>query len=340
MWPPGLHAASSACGVCGGARKLVLQAYAPLRARERTLYLFACNSITCSADVAAWEAMRVVAVRRREEVTVAVEESSQRTSVDWSSGDEGANEREGESDEEDNDMEALLSLHRLKIESLEDGKEVSAARATKKTHREEGSRQGATVGKESGRGAGYDSGELCLSEAWIEVDYEPEVRADDTSRDVGVQKLIEKYSAQEKSLAVASEPEAWSPEQEPMDSEEMLATEKFGESVARAPGHVLRYNFGAEPLWPKFPAPSPASGDEKCWCGSNMVFEVQLLSTALYYLKVDQHVPPEQNVAGMNFASVCVYTCAADCTNNSISLFHNETFRVFRQAVRVQQDDW
>ena len=60
LWPPEFSYEVEPCPLCGYARVLVLQAFAPHSVHsERVLYIFACNSIVCSSNPNSWLALRV-----------------------------------------------------------------------------------------------------------------------------------------------------------------------------------------------------------------------------------------------------------------------------------------
>ncbi|CAN1143243.1 Programmed cell death protein 2 [Linum perenne] len=84
----------------------------------------------------------------------------------------------------------------------------------------------------------------------------------------------------------------------------------FEQRRARAPDQVLRYcrSSTAKPLWPIFSGRLPKAEIPNCkYCGGHMIFEFQILSTLLYYFKVDN----EAN--SLDWATVVVYTCESSC---------------------------
>jgi len=92
---------------------------------------------------------------------------------------------------------------------------------------------------------------------------------------------------------------------------------KFKKRLQRCPDQILRYNFNGEPLFP--------TNDEKeqnkiipaCTkCGTKRVFELQLLPTLLYFLKVDDYALEMDSHGipnGMDWSSALVYVCPQSC---------------------------
>ncbi|CAN0924159.1 Programmed cell death protein 2 [Linum grandiflorum] len=84
----------------------------------------------------------------------------------------------------------------------------------------------------------------------------------------------------------------------------------FEQRRARAPDQVLRYcrSPTAKPLWPIFSGRLPKADVPSCkYCGGRMIFEFQILSSLLYYFKVDNEVN------SLDWATVVVYTCESSC---------------------------
>lgn len=115
----------------------------------------------------------------------------------------------------------------------------------------------------------------------------------------------------------------------------------FSKRIRRAPEQVCRYAYGGEPLW-SIPLPPKIEGSSKnqrpkknakgitapfpsipnCACGSERVFEFQLLPSLLHVLDVDSarsHSDNENDttdltsMGGMNWGSIAVYSCPNSC---------------------------
>lgn len=172
--------------------------------------------------------------------------------------------------------------------------------------------------------------------SYVEVDHEPTTGKSHV-READVTHLLERYLAEEKERGKSGASEVFGVEDEDEETESKRQYEEFQERIARAPTQILRYHFGGTPLWPR--APAPVVKSEKCECGSAMVFEMQLLGSCLHYLQPERSVPEQQKEAGMNFASVAVFTCATDCTAVNV-IAESCSFKVISQAVCVQQDEW
>ena len=115
----------------------------------------------------------------------------------------------------------------------------------------------------------------------------------------------------------------------------------FSKRLRRAPEQVCRYAYGGEPLW-SIPLPNKTNGRgkhqkvkknaktitapfpsiPKCSCGSERVFEFQLLPNILSILDVDSANSNEDDgnditnlnsIGGMNWGSIAVYSCPESC---------------------------
>lgn len=244
--------------------------------------------------------------------------------TDWDSDSNSSG-----SEDDDDYLDDLLALQNLQIST----KSIpAAAPANPKPSKETDSQVIAAKGT-------VGSG-VFLSPHFVEVDIEPKdsKSTDDASR---VQKLLEQYAEEEKNEKLAGDGTQWDAEKE-TETEASEAVDAFRETVARAPEQVLRYNFGSAPLWPSFPAP-PAQHASCPHCGANQVFELQLLGSALSYLKPECIVPTSQEVAGMNFMALAVYTCEKDCEKElgpGAAATSVGTFQFRTQEVRIQNDVW
>mmetsp|Transcript_25653 Transcript_25653/g.37289 ORF Transcript_25653/g.37289 Transcript_25653/m.37289 type:complete len:161 (-) Transcript_25653:104-586(-) len=99
--------------------------------------------------------------------------------------------------------------------------------------------------------------------------------------------------------------------------------------MKRAPYQVVRYAYGGLPLWS---IPTPSSPEKikskskqctttttptfpnvpKCICGSERLFEFQIMPSILHVLNVDDYNKDDSD-GGTNFGVVAVYSCANSC---------------------------
>lgn len=86
---------------------------------------------------------------------------------------------------------------------------------------------------------------------------------------------------------------------------------KFKKRVSREPKQVLRYHRNGEPLWVSDEG-KPSDGDiPVCDCGSERVFEFQVMPQLLNYLQVDCI---EESV---DWGTLAIYTCSQSCGDGS-----------------------
>lgn len=369
VWPEGLDVSISTCPLCDAERVLVLQAYAPHRNHsERLVCLFGCNSIRCAGSPEAWCAVRMCRVRaekaqetenagsgigKAQISTLARGEPDEKEDIQWDT-DSGSSDSSEDEDELIEDLgllslELQLQMARKAATELEKPAQHSRRRSrSKPLKRGRNGRQDASNDVALDEGVATKSTpssarpspahrEPCAS-CFVEVDFEPEKSKTEEGQS-SVETLLEKYMKEENSRAASGALETWTTENEDDDDSAMRRNQElFLETIARAPSQILRYKVGGKPLWPTYPAPV-FDGTTKCKCGAPFVFELQVLGSCLHYLKPEECVPPHQAEAGMNFASVAIFTCAEDCELVDTIAEGNE-FKVISQRVCVQQDDW
>jgi pre-rRNA-processing protein TSR4 len=103
----------------------------------------------------------------------------------------------------------------------------------------------------------------------------------------------------------------------------------FQDRLRRVPRQVVRYARGGIPLW-SIPGENSKTGEPfwkvpTCACGSEHVFEFQLLPSLLHVLEVDKYSGSKSKDGeeglgdllsnGMNWGSVAVFTCPNSCEN-------------------------
>lgn len=365
IWPEQLDVVVPTCPRCSAQRVLVLQAYAPHHKHlERALYIFGCNSITCSAEAPTWWTVRVCKVdevpsvkgsqpgisgERQQETTVqATPLVKEQVAINWDTDSEAADDASSESGLADD-----LALLSLQVQLATAEKEAAALTDQKDQSNQSSSRTFAKPSKRERHASndGQRTPEKVISTSdpdpsamrqpfvayYVQVDYEPPA-SKPLAEEYSVDSLLQKYMQEEHSRVASGTTEPWAAEKEDEESSARRHCENFLETTARAPGQILRYKFGGEPLWPKYPFPE-VDVDTCCECGSQTVFELQVLGSCLHYLQPEKSVPDHQNEAGMNFSSIAVFTCAADCTTVD-AIADNGVFKVISQTVCVQLDDW
>ncbi|PFX34898.1 Programmed cell death protein 2 [Stylophora pistillata] len=86
---------------------------------------------------------------------------------------------------------------------------------------------------------------------------------------------------------------------------------KFKKRIAREPKQVLRYHQNGEPLWVSDEGKPSKDDIPRCKCGSERVFEFQIMPQLLNYLHVDSL---EESA---DWGTLLVYTCAQSCGDGS-----------------------
>lgn len=372
IWPPALEVAIPDCPLCDAKRVLVLQAYAPHRNHpERLVCVFGCNSIQCSANMQAWWAVRVCRVQAKRGPAIDLAEGSAGVAQVSAEEEEIQWDTDSESDNSSNEVGLVkdLGLLSLEVELATARKAASASgtpakpfgrrspskplkrapskplkrgrhgtlNASKATGGKEGSLHSVPISTSAPPINAPPNRETCAS-YYVEVDYEPQ-EAEPLVEESSIDALLQQYKDEEHSRAVTGTIEEWTAEREDDDETAGLRNqEDFRLTIARAPSQILRYKFGGKPLWPSHPAPQ-LDRNETCECGAPLMFELQLLGSSLHYLKPEESVPQHQEEAGMNFASIAIFTCENDCTEIDTAA-ENDEFKVLRQKVCIQQDDW
>ncbi|KAI0563168.1 Programmed cell death protein [Gracilaria domingensis] len=331
--PEGLCLQIPPCPLCRRHRTLVLQAYAPHSVHpQRELYLYGCNSIHCSAQAESWYPIRVVKCAQVESsASAALSElqlTAKRQAVNWDSDSDS-------SDSNDSSQDALLQeLEQLTLALKHSEKNEKIGTRKKKSDKRTASLTSTrTELKEEER---TRSSSISLASFYVQVDNEPysEQSHQDEKQ---VSRLLSRYKEDEKLRSKNGISEQWEREPDEQDKPEEVALQKFNERIARAPEQIIRYNLGGEPLWPRHPPPHMET--KTCECGAPMIFELQLLASCIHYLRPEDALPAEQKEAGMNFASVAIYTCANDCEQTKV-IAESHSFKGFAQRICVQRDDW
>lgn len=359
MWPEAPAAEVPSCPRCKQPRHLLLQAFAPHEAHSsRFLLLFACNSIRCSENADTWLAWRVCQTEpdkdhtqnstlistdacRQSETT---NKKSEFPDVDWDSSDYGT-----DSSENDTDLSDSLQMLSLEVDLARAKKRLRDPPLLQEGKHAKGLTSGASstalqTTKENGQKSGIDktSRSKLFSEGptfpatSVRVEEEKHIESGGLEADRAVNALLQKYLLDENERKQNCFTESWVAETD--DDEQCFSKpfDSYREALSSAPEQVLRYSFGHKPLWPTHSLQLPKS---PCSCGSELVYEFQLLSPCLYFLGVDSHLRAGQSDAGMNFATAAVYTCAKDCEAARVA-HKTGSWQVFEQFVVVCPDEW
>lgn len=265
--------------------------------------------------------------------------------IDWDRSDS-----ESDSDENDTDLSDSLKMLSLQVDLARARKRLEHLSPSKYTK----STSGATscgcdsVLPTTANGAGQKSDigrttcDVLVSDGptfpavSLRVEEEEVIESAGCEQDESINSLLQKYLSAENERKNSNSVEAWVAETDDDASAPLEAFESYCDRLSSAPEQVLRYSFGNKPLWPTYPLPLPKT---PCSCGSELVFELQLLSSCLYFLRVDSHVRDGQNDAGMNFATAAVYTCPKDCEVSHI-VHRTKSWQIFEQSVVVCPDEW
>lgn len=310
------------CKTCGKALALVFQAFSPTACHgERVLVVFGCNSMRCAEDEDAWVVYRVLWRGReggervggdgaaKREVDAEVKVASD-MDLNGKSGVGGgslsARESESESDEDLEAMNNLLNIRNIRLEERAEAPQ----KKTRSRPRVSDTCDSATVDQdksEPSTKAPHSCAYTKLALVPIEVDYEiASTSAPVDALTTDVERLYSAYTAAQQESSSSH----WASEAEEVVDERRAALIDFQTRLERMPGHVVRYQPRGAPLWPTHPPPVPKP---KCACGAERVFEMQLMPTCLYFLRVDERTPAGQEEAGMTWLTAALYTCADDC---------------------------
>mmetsp|Transcript_9037 Transcript_9037/g.13432 ORF Transcript_9037/g.13432 Transcript_9037/m.13432 type:complete len:413 (-) Transcript_9037:260-1498(-) len=196
----------------------------------------------------------------------------------------------------------------------------------------------------------YDAGEMdvfcntfnsCI--VWDDDDEEEEEDDDDTKNNDKIQKMISKYIGEEDDEEIIAVLKGGVDNAKKSsggggggggEKYERLPPEErafsiFANRMKRAPYQVVRYAYGGLPLWS---IPTPSSPEKikskskqctttttptfpnvpKCICGSERLFEFQIMPSILHVLNVDDYNKDDSD-GGTNFGVVAVYSCANSC---------------------------
>ncbi|CDI76313.1 programmed cell death protein, putative [Eimeria acervulina] len=90
---------------------------------------------------------------------------------------------------------------------------------------------------------------------------------------------------------------------------------KLQKRLSRSPKQAIRYSFGGKPLF-IYPVPKGEAAVPPCpHCGSDRVFEMQLVPAAAEEIEKRRH---SAGAAPVEWGTVAVFTCRKDCTPTAI----------------------
>lgn len=360
LWPEAPGAQVPCCPRCERPRYLLLQAFAPHDAHpNRFLLLFACNNIRCSQHADAWVAWRVCQRHSSKSDTHqptfspanltdkpdAVADNPASDDIDWDHTDSDAS-----SNDDDTHLSDSLQLLSLQVDLARAKKRLDVLNPSKRSKNGDDSTSvspitslNATISEKGCKPGGDERGRRDLfgegptfPAAYIRVEEERRKLSDNVENDDVVNSLLQRYLSEENTRKRGTSVETWVAETDDDSSPSSQAYDAYVDTLSSSPEQILRYSFGSKPLWPTHQLQLPPS---TCKCGSELVFEVQLLSSCLYFLRVDSHTPEGQSESGVNYATVAIYTCAKDCEAAPV-VHKSETWQVFEQTVIVCPDEW
>lgn len=357
IWPDGPQPNIDACPRCKSSRFLMLQAYAPHSAHaNRFLLLFACNSSQCSRHSDTWLAWRVCQKSSSPPVSHTTSNlvshqypGTNSVSINWDDDDDDDDDSDsdgGSTDTDDDVLTEQFELLSLQAELARKKQSGTAAGTNASKPPARPSRPTSTIAKAESdadlsqqqpvNGSQHSLAGECSSFPGFFVEVEEEPTKPAKSSNQIVNRLLQKYIQDEKNRPSTDASENWVPEQDDEETPVKHALQIFQETLSKAPTQILRYAFGAQPIWPTHPPPT-SEKIAKCACGSPLVFELQLLGSCLHFLQVDSCIPSTSDTA-MSFTTLALYTCADDCSVAPV-LRDTPTYQAFQQSVHILQDD-
>ncbi|KAI9913333.1 hypothetical protein PsorP6_005481 [Peronosclerospora sorghi] len=338
--PP--EAASMTCPKCNKSLFLVAQIYAPFET-DRTLYVFGCNTVSCTEVSGSWRVLRDQIVKTsalvEEKTMLELAEKMQHAwDLDSNDSDWSNDEYDSKAQDPAPDLEALLQQRDDAMNMKNKIAELPVA-PTIKVHTK--------VSASSGDQRAFPALLIDVIDEPYE-DYKVEhnfahenrlleeyMKQEEQENDTEIgelRKMIknstrkrgEEHTCGARSLAGESY------EKTPAGQRHLL---RFQKRISRYPMQCLRYDYGGEPLWP-VAIPQELKAPRCPGCGQERYFELQLTPTINYFLKVDEfatadastpgtrndsvshapeHVMPP---GGMEWLSLLVYSCSASCSQS------------------------
>jgi len=238
--------------------------------------------------------------------------------------------------DDENDLESLLLLRNLKLETRqhEDSRNHPPEEMRKKDHLETGEEREQAVGSDTHAPptslCDATGGEPFLAHR-LEVDYEPEedIESEDLSyerqlyreyqlreeedRRVGQDTAVSRETVEaprEGRSSSHSDASEGGDQQEQYEhpEDDVRAWLKFRKRIERSPSQCVRYCLGDKPLWISSQLPSLADIPECALCGAARVPELQLMPPLLLCLS-----RRDSALVAMDWGTVTVYSCPYSC---------------------------
>ncbi|KAA8499586.1 Programmed cell death protein 2-like [Porphyridium purpureum] len=307
------------CSACGARMAFLSQVYAPrpeIFRGDRVLYLFSCLVGTCASTPLGWRILRAQ-VREPEQGSLQgspPQRESQTNSDDkisavqnWDFG--AAEELEGTTQTSIAELEDLLeglnTREPMEIPSRQD----TQPKRPKGLHRQR-PLPSPTITLDC------ETFPVCFA---LEAENESDSSPRPSSEQEHIESLYSVYKEQESGFVHQDGGgDAWSGEtaDDRLHADER-AFRKYMKRLRRAPEQVLRYSFAGVPLWPQAQNISDKIAAMRCSrCNEPLVFEMQLMSTVLYYLDMEGFCAwktASRIEATADWLTVCLAVCAASC---------------------------
>mmetsp|Transcript_1521 Transcript_1521/g.2737 ORF Transcript_1521/g.2737 Transcript_1521/m.2737 type:complete len:394 (+) Transcript_1521:51-1232(+) len=316
------------CTKCSVPMPLLIQISIPKDAhRDRTLYLFGCNNKECCLDPQrGWIALRSLAQPETSDDTTTVDRKLESVAIEdaWNSGSES------ESDQ----LEILLHQRESNNAAKESQKhqEVHSSivvhRNNAKSSKQEKDAHNELRHSDTRNRTGFNQFPCFLVDFRDEVSSKrcaSSVSSGNRLDDSHIAELLSKYKQEESSFDQQDNSLSFGEEvYEQSTKAQDKPFRKFMKRIDQFPSQIVRIyssveSSSTEMIWPVndsvMSQVSNQTSIPKCeFCGASRFFELQLLSTSLYYLHSDQDAHFDH---AMDWTTVAVAVCSLDCTVKS-----------------------
>ncbi|XP_074957483.1 programmed cell death protein 2-like isoform X1 [Phalacrocorax aristotelis] len=325
-WVPAVRPGCPCCGVCGGALAHLVQVYCPLEGApaHRIANVFACAGRGCWGAPRSWKVLRSQYLQTREETRDSGVKQKQELNFaakdwcdeadDWGACD-GAESpacaslqmlglNEVMSSILSSEVECASQFQQLRLSEVTDGS------GSQNTH----------PPVSEGMVTATSSSAPVFQPFYISVvDEEDCTGFLDTDH---ADKLLKEYQQREgvDLEQLMSESFAGEGDNEKYEKSEVKSRDhtfhKFMKRISVCPEQILRYSWGGQPLFITCPPANINKGIPACSnCGSNRIFEFQLMPALVSMLQSDSDLSVE-------FGTAIVYTCERSCwpTNHQTPL--------------------
>ncbi|KAM8983146.1 programmed cell death protein 2-like [Ara ararauna] len=316
-WVPAVRAAAPRCGVCGRLLAQLVQVYCPLEGSpcHRLANVFACAGTGCAGDARSWKVLRSQYLQTQEKQTqdysVKQKQESHFTAKDWCDEADDWGVSDGAETPACTSFQ-LLGLNEAVSSSL--SSEVECASQLQQLCLSEAMDTGSLntrspvsegmVMETSGSAPVFQPFYISVVD---EEDYTGFLDTDHADR------LLKEYQQREgvDLEQLMSESFAGEGGNEKYEKSEVKSRDhrfhKFMKRISLCPEQILRYSWGGQPLF----ITRPPDNFNKCIpacsnCGSNRIFEFQLMPALVSMLQSDSGLSVE-------FGTALVYTCERSC---------------------------